>query len=253
MTSPDRVAESFRRGLETYHAAAQTQAQIAQGLAQMLRSNGAPLRFAKTLEFGCGTGHLTEALLQQFDLGDLFLNDLLPEAAARAAGLAASASPTVLTGPVEQLDLPHGLGLIASASTVQWVADWPDVLARLCGALAPGGYLALSGFGTGQYQELTALGSAGAAPNYMDAGDWPAVLPQDLELLEIRQAPIVAEFDNARAVLRHLRRTGVNGRAGDHWTRQQLRAFETAYHDRFERNGKVTLTYDPVMLIARKA
>lgn len=248
-----RVAESFRRGLETYHSAARTQAQIARDLVLMLRGNGAPAGFAKALEFGCGTGHLTKALVQSFDLDTLYLNDLLPEAADLAARSVAPLCPKVLTGPVESLDLPTGIDLIASASTVQWVLDWPKVLDRLCDALAPKGWLALSGFGTNQYHELTVLSSGGAAPNYMDAQDWPRILPQGMELLEIRQTPIVVTFDSAREVLRHLRRTGVNGRAGDQWTREQLQRFETAYHDRFEQDGKVTLTYDPVMLIARKA
>ncbi|KUJ73422.1 biotin synthase [Ruegeria marisrubri] len=253
-TSSTRVGQCFRRGLGTYHQAARAQAQISRDLAGLLAECGAPEQFGNVLEFGCGTGHLTEALLQRFSIGALTLNDLVAEAA-ELAGAAARKQGVPLrfvAGPVETLRLPQEYDLIASASTVQWLPDLPEVLERLCASLGPGGWLALSGFGTAQFRELAALGSAAAAPNYLNVGDWPGILPPGLELKAIRQQPIVLEFPTAVDVLRHLRATGVNGRARDRWSKQQLRSFESAYRERFERNGMLSLTYDPVMLVARK-
>ena len=153
-----RVQRSFRRGLETYHRHAVAQARIAQDLAAMLAGAGAPRKLEAVLEFGCGTGLLTEALLGRFGIAGLTLNDLVAEAApglqARTAGQA-----RFLAGPIEQLPLPDGLDLIASASTVQWVEDIPALMARLAASLRPGGWLALSGFGRGHFPELAALGS----------------------------------------------------------------------------------------------
>ena len=133
-----RVQRSFRRGLETYHRHAVAQARIAQDLAAMLAGAGAPRKLEAVLEFGCGTGLLTEALLGRFGIAGLTLNDLVAEAApglqARTAGQA-----RFLAGPIEQLPLPDGLDLIASASTVQWVEDIPALMARLAASLRPGG------------------------------------------------------------------------------------------------------------------
>ena len=53
-------------------------------------------------------------------------------------------------------------------------------------------------------------------------------------------------------VLRHLRDTGVNGRAKRPWSRRDLDAFCQNYDQRFGRSGRVPLTYQPVWLIARK-
>lgn len=253
-TSTTRVVHCFCRGLGTYHQAARAQAQIARDLAGMLAECGAPERFERALEFGCGTGHLTESLLRRFSIGDLTLNDLVAEAAelAGAAARAHGASARFVAGPVETLRLSQKYDLIASASTVQWLPDLPEVLRRLCTSLGPGGWLALSGFGSSQFRELAALGSKAAAPNYLNAGDWPGILPPGMELKTTRQEPIVLEFSSVVDVLRHLRATGVNGRARDRWSKQQLRSFETAYRECFERNGLLPLTYDPVMLVARK-
>ncbi len=250
-----RVRQSFRRGLDSYHRAAAVQEDIARRLAELLQAQGAPRRFQTAMEFGCGTGHLTRQLLQRFGIGSLLLNDLVPEAAGVLQGLgdAAPEQARFEAGPVETLPLPDELDLIASASTVQWIPDLSALAARLSVRLRPGGWLALSGFGRSQFRELAALGSAAAAPSYLDAGEWPSVLPQGLEILAIEQRPAVLEFDTALGLLKHLRRTGVNGHAQQSWSRRRLQEFEAAYRQRFGCGGKLPLTYDPVLLVARRA
>ncbi|MBY6058285.1 malonyl-ACP O-methyltransferase BioC [Leisingera daeponensis] len=250
-----RVRKSFCRGLGSYHGAASVQADIARRLAEMLQAEGAPRRFASVLEFGCGTGHLTRQLLQRFEAGSLVLNDLVPEAARVLKALEGIAPEQArfAGGPIENLPLPQDLDLIASASTVQWIPDLQALVCRLADRLKPGGWLALSGFGRGQFHELAALGSAAAAPSYLDADEWMAVLPRDTEILQVAQRPVKLEFSTALELLKHLRQTGVNGHAQQSWSRRRLQEFENAYRERFGRNGKLPLTYDPVLLIARKA
>ncbi|KIC13621.1 malonyl-ACP O-methyltransferase BioC [Leisingera sp. ANG-Vp] len=248
-----RIRQSFRRGLESYHRNASVQAQIAARLAQMLQDQGAPGQFRAVLEFGCGTGHLTGELLQRFETDSLLLNDLVPEAALLLKNLRHTpAQARFEAGPVEGLALPQDLDLVASASTVQWIAGLPALMARLAAHLKPGGWLALSGFGRSQFRELAALGSDAAAPAYLDAEEWPAVLPDGVEILAIEQQPVELEFETALALLKHLRQTGVNGQARQNWSRRCLQDFESAYRARFGRDGKLPLTYDPVLLIARK-
>ncbi|UWQ80390.1 methyltransferase domain-containing protein [Leisingera sp. S132] len=249
-----RVQKSFRRGLESYHGAASVQAETAAHLARMLQDQGAPRHFGRVLEFGCGTGHFTRQLLQRFSAGSLVLNDLVPEAAQVMQALEGDtqAKTRFKGGPIESLPLPQDLDLIASASTVQWIPDLPALMARLAAHLTPGGWLALSGFGRGQFRELAAMGSAAAAPSYLDADEWPSVLPEGLEIRQIAQRPAVLEFASALHLLRHLRQTGVNGNARQGWSRRQLRSFEDAYRERFGQGGKLPLTYDPVLLVARR-
>jgi len=250
--SQARVQQSFRRGLGSYHAGASVQARIAGHLSAML-AEYAGLSFGRAFEFGCGTGHLTRALTNGHVISELWLNDLVPDCA-DVAQAAVCGAPRVCfqAGDVQTVVLPDAPDLIASASTIQWIEDQPRLLARLSGQLAPGGWLALSGFGSAQFHELAALGSAAGAPGYRDAEDWEQILPADMELVAVHQTRIVRYFDTVRDVLRHLRETGVNGNAQGVWTRARLARFEAGYEARYRGADGVSLTYDPVWVIARK-
>lgn len=241
-----KVQQSFRRGLASYHANATHQAQIAARLVDVLQTL-APSHLPNALEFGCGTGHLTQPLIQTFSIDQLWLNDLVPECARFAPDQA-----QFQAGPIQSLTLPNSLDLICSASTVQWLDDLPKAISALGQSLRSGGWLALSGFGTAQFHELICLGSTAAAPSYVDAENWRAILPNNMTVKHLSQGRRVAWFDSATDILKHLRDTGVNGAATQRWTSADLKAFETEYRKRFGTPQGVPLTYDPVWIIAQK-
>ncbi len=249
-----RVRDSFRRGLDTYHDAAVAQKRIAQDLVALLQQAGAPQQLARAFEFGCGTGHLTHALISTHDINTLLLNDLVDEAKDRVCHIAQGQCPNVefMAGAIEQLALPNDLDLVASASTLQWVRDGRLALEHLCGALNVDGYLALSTFGTSHFHELVALGSDAAAPNYSDAETLAGWLPAGMELVALKQAPVVLEFASASQVLRHLRATGVNARSGRQWSKRMVADFDASYRGQFGDGTQLPLTYDTVWMIARK-
>ena len=76
----DRIAQTFRRGLASYGRAAQVQKDGTSRLLDLFALVSAQTRFENVFEFGAGTGFLTRALLDRFQIGTLTLNDLLPEA-----------------------------------------------------------------------------------------------------------------------------------------------------------------------------
>lgn len=241
-----RVQRSFQRGLSSYHLAASPQAAIAEQLATLL-AHHAQRELGPVFEFGCGTGHLTNALTARFRTQMLHLNDLVEECEALTpTGSSFSA------GPVEDIALPEGLSLIASASTVQWIRDMPQLMAKLWNALAPGGWLALSGFGQDHFHQLTALGSTASAPGYLEPESWGRMLPAEADIRYLKKEEMTLHFTSAMEVLRHLRQTGVNGQARGGWSRARLARFETEYFDKFGAGGEIPLTYMPVYLIARK-
>jgi len=251
-TDITRVQTSFARGLPSYHDHAQAQARIARTLADHLQIAKFRVEsqntFENVLEFGCGTGHLTRQLCNAFNIETLHLNDLVPDCATLAAPLAQS----FVAGPIQDIELPRHLDLIASASTVQWIEDLPGLMHRLTDHLRPGGWLALSSFAPAHFPELATLGSGSAAPSYVTPTDWQAMLPRDIDIHHLAEAKDVMRFASPRDVLRHLRATGVNGKAEGRWTRARLNEFEDRYADLFGDGSTVSLTYAPVWLIARK-
>lgn len=251
---PSRLRRSFARGLQSYHENASVQAQIATDLVSHLLAQGGGADLGRVLEFGCGTGHLTDALLNCFNINDLTLNDLVPETGETLNRLLQERqqSAQFRFGAVESIVLEGQYDLIASASTVQWIEDLPSALARFSQHLTPGGWLTVSGFGRQQFHQLAALGSDAAAPSYLDAEEWEPRLPPDLELIFCRQRAIDLQFSSAMELLRHLRLTGVNGQASQRWGRRDLQRFDDQYRQRFGENGRLPLTYDAVWVLAQK-
>lgn len=158
-----------------------------------------------------------------------------------------------LYGDAARIDWPEAPDLIASASMIQWLPDPAPLLSRAAKALGPGGYLALSGFGPRQYEELTALGSTAAAPGLCDVERLAERVRGPLEILAAGEEVRRMRFATPSDVLTHLRQTGVNGRAQKGWTKGTLRQFADDYRTRFETAEGVPLTYHPVWIVARKS
>lgn len=245
MTNP-RVQRSFQRGLSSYHHAASPQAAIAEHLASLLADH-APRDLGQIFEFGCGTGHFTNALTARFRSTALYLNDLVEDCETMIP-----AGSRFSPGPVEDISLPEGLSMIASASTIQWVHDVPALMSKLWNHLAPGGWLALSGFGQDHFHQLSSLGSTASAPGYVDPKAWAQMLPPEAVVHHLSKQEITVRFTSAMELLRHLRQTGVNGQAKGGWSRARLTRFEAEYFEKFGDDGQIPLTYSPVYLIARK-
>ncbi|WP_170789866.1 methyltransferase domain-containing protein [Ruegeria lacuscaerulensis] len=244
----DRVQRSFSRSFGSYHAAAGLQAQIAADLADALHAHDAPAQFDHGLELGCGTGHLTHELQARFRFQALTLNDLAPEAAATAT----AAKARFVCGDAERIAWPQRPDLICSASMIQWLHDPAALMRRMSRALAPGGWLAVSGFGPRQFHELTQIGSSAEAPGLSRPEDLSAAICDELEVMVADEDIRTIRFASPHDLLRHLRSTGVNGRARAVWTRSDLRRFSDAYVARHGCGGTVPLTYHPIWIIARK-
>ncbi|MCT8161412.1 methyltransferase domain-containing protein [Pseudoruegeria sp. SHC-113] len=245
-----RVARSFTRGLASYSRSAVAQAQAAEHLFTVAQGQG--LNTAERIfEFGAGTGFLTQHL-STLAPSTFTANDLVPVCADGLRALVPGAAFHFLPGPVEALPFSGPYDVIASASTLQWLPDPAPLLRRLCEALVPGGWLLLSAYGPAHFPELRALGLPEGAPGYRDAAGMAALLPEGIEIACAQDQEITLRFDSARAVLRHLRDTGVNGGTGHRWGRADLAAFCAAYEARFGGEDGVRLTYAPSYLVARK-
>ncbi|AXT28886.1 methyltransferase (plasmid) [Ruegeria sp. AD91A] len=244
----DKVQRSFSRSFQTYNDTASQQAWVARKLVSEMRRVGAPSRFDVAFELGCGTGHLTRVLRQSFDLPDLYLNDIAPQARVTADAEKAA----FIAGDVRLVEWPARLDLVASASMIQWMEDPARLLQKVADALEPGGWLAMSGFGPLQYQELTQIGSTARAPGLCATDALVAAIEGPLKVLSVGESVRPSYFATPRDVLKYLRRTGVNGRAQGAWTRATLARFEADYVQKFGADGRVHLTYHPVWVIAQK-
>ena len=195
---------------------------------------------------------MTHALLNRFSIASLTVNDLVPN----ACHLAESVGADFLEGDIRSVIWPKAPHLIASASTLQWM-DAPEALLRKAAqTLAPGGWLAFSGFGPAQFNELRALGSTAQAPGLCLpealAGAVQTAGAGRFEIADVGQDRRQLWFDSPIDVLRHLQQTGVNAVAANTWTRATLARFSARYIEAFGAPGGVPLTYHPIWIIAHK-
>jgi len=245
-----RVATSFRRGLESYEKNAVVQREIATQLADGLKMASQTNQFERALEFGCGTGYLTRSLMKRFQLHTHYLNDVVSECEAKTNEIAPEA--TFIDGPIQDVQLPERLDLVASSSAIQWIPGLKALIEHATSKLENGGWLALSGFGPDHFSELQDLGSRAAAPSYADCEELAAMLPKDMHVALLKTSQIQLEFDGLAPLLRHLRDTGVNGRADGALSKANFHTFEQRYTQKFGIEGKLPLTYQPVWLIAQR-
>lgn len=254
-TSPDRnrIARAFRGSLTTYDQHAVVQLAMARDLVAELRRHHTG-HWPRALELGAGTGLLTRELVSAFTFGRYVVNDLVPEFAARAYALLKHrhvARRDCLPGDVEALTgYPRDLSLVVSGATFQWLRDLRTFLHRMLARLAPGGLMAFTTFGPENCSEVGTLTDVRLAYPALD--EIRAHLEGRAEVLDAREWREPLCFGDARAVLRHLKQTGVNGAGVYRWTPRALRAFCREYQARFPWQDGVRLTYHPMLVVARR-
>ncbi len=112
------------------------------------------------LDAGCGSGRITEALLERLPEGRVIAVDASPSmiAAARerlaGPGGVLPAGLQLRTLDLLELDLEEPLDAILSTATFHWIADHDALFLRLRGALRPGGRLVAQCGGAGNITRL---------------------------------------------------------------------------------------------------
>ena len=244
------VACRFGRSIESYEEHAAVQREIAAHLAELATAYVTqPPR--KILEVGCGTGLLTERILQLWAGSELWVNDLVEGMCAKAAARCRVPAAHCLVGDIESLPLPGAFDLVISASVFQWLARPAETFIRLAACLQPGGWLAFSTFGEDNCHELREVAGTGLA--YPSADELRAMLSPHFRIVHTEEARYCLDFSDPVQILHHVKRTGVNASASRTlWTRSKLQAFSDRYARLFARDGIFPLTYHPRYVLCQK-
>lgn len=120
------------------------------------------------LDAGCGSGRLTELLVERLPRGHVIAADLSEAMLARARATLARFGPRVSFRAVDLADLrlQDACDVVFSTATFHWVLDHPALFRGLHRALRPGGRLHAQCGGEGNLARFhaLALGVAGQAP-----------------------------------------------------------------------------------------
>lgn len=240
------VAQRFAKAGQTYSEHAIVQKQICQNLTGLVQQF-CPRMMSRVFEIGCGSGNLTRLLATSFQFEELILNDLYADVQQHFSH---QENLKWLIGDVETLDFPQQLDMIVSGSALQWMQDLPHLLKRFNEALTERGWLCFSTFGSQNLMEIKEL--TGQGLSYWSVENWNSALIQaDFEILHLSESETQLYFDSPKAVLQHLKATGVTATAQHRWTKQTLQQFYQDY-DRFKCVEGYSLTYHPIYCIARR-
>lgn len=246
-----RIATRFKASGATYEQTAIVQKEISRQLIAML-DRFAITGYKRVLEIGCCTGILTELLCRMERIDRFFVNDIVPEFCAYTEKRIAPHVGQVIAipGDIEQALLPQPLDLVISSSTFQWMTDLPGLLGKLATSLCDTGHLAFSIFSPGTMGEIGTL--TGRSLHYYSSEALAIMVRRYFRLISIHTEQRCLYFPSVRAVLRHIRETGVGGVTGERWTQEKLKDFTQQYMGRFSTDDGLPVTYVSTFVIAEK-
>ena len=213
-----QIARHFAAAAPTYDHAARIQARIAEGLAGEIAALAQP---ARILEFGCGTGNLTQALAARFPDAHVIATDLAPPMATLCRKrLGASARLTYAAMDAElPAFAPGAFDLVCGSLAAQWFANSHHAFAALGTLLRPGGVLALTTLGSDTFQEWRAaaamLGLQAAIPTYPSLSQLDWQRPPGFLVELAQEQRLWDEHPSALDFLQSLRRIGADLPADD--------------------------------------
>ncbi|MBJ8453220.1 malonyl-ACP O-methyltransferase BioC [Acinetobacter bereziniae] len=251
-----QIALRFAQAGQSYPEQAIVQRKIAQHLSDLITQYGLG-QYDKVFEIGCGSGNLTQLLIQKFNIKDLILNDLY-EDVQQHFNFNVISNPQVnwLIGDIEQLEFPKNLNMIASSSALQWVNDLDAIFKQAFHHLTAHAELCFSSFGQHNLHEIKSL--TGQGLRYLSIEDLQAKLQNNgFEILHLSEQIEQLTFTHPKQVLQHLKATGVTATASSfRWTKQSLMDFYQNYQQFscVDEAGvlQYRLTYHPIYCIARR-
>jgi trans-aconitate 2-methyltransferase len=127
------------------------------------------------LDAGCGTGRVTEALLERLPEGRVIAVDGSPAMIEQARERLAGDRVDLLVADLAALELPEPVDAVLSTATFHWVPDHDRLFERLHAALKPGGQLVAQCGGAGNIESVRAAIARVAVhePFAGPLGGWP--------------------------------------------------------------------------------
>ncbi len=215
----NKIAASFSKSSVRYDQYATVQQKSAEILIKRLRQIVEKLPVGPILEFGCGTGKLSENIINVLPDREILLTDISQGMLEQCQQKLLSASYgskriSIKSMDIEDLDTPDSYALIISGLTLQWFQHTRESLSRLVSALLPEGYLLCSYIGSQSFPEWREQCAEIGLPCSVNP------LPEEEKINQYLQEqvgdlvtwcdPIVIEYKSSRDFFNSLKNTGTN-------------------------------------------
>ncbi|AFH59616.1 malonyl-ACP O-methyltransferase BioC [Paenibacillus caseinilyticus] len=266
-----RVRRHFDRHAHEYDLYAEVQRRMTDELMSRLLERRRGPHVGRIVEIGCGTGQLTQKLLQAYPEAEVTAIDLSPKmaevtrlrcapwAGERLTVLAADAE-TLLMSPFCTPDRFSGFDLVVSSAAFQWFTDTQKTLTSWLGRIRQEGLLAFATFGPETFRELhgafrqaeirLGIPHQASGQQFADREEWQRLLlpcGESAWELDWDEERVIQRFDNVWSFLDSVKRVGAgnsvqDGRAGFSMARKRIELMTEAYSRAYGREG-IPATY----------
>lgn len=241
-----QVIQAFNAGAKNYHQLAQVQQRIADGFFEWMQL---PPAVDTILDVGCGSGFLTQRIMQQFPQATVFALDAAPEMlkwldSMRLQPLCADFDAI----PLED----ESCDVICSSLSLQWSRHPQQTLAEWLRVLKKGGRLYFATLLTGtlvQWDECwQALGDEKRSNHLLSLQQLQATaLPTDCEWVRVSTETVTHYYPTVQEALASVREIGAGKRLHSAkiglMGRQKWQSFLAAYENRRTECG-LPLSYE---------
>jgi malonyl-ACP O-methyltransferase BioC len=245
----ERLRQRFNASAGTYDANATAQADIARSLFKKFQAvHGDGPIDGSILEIGSGHGALSRLYAPHHHVGMIHLWDLSNVDISDQLNGDVRFTCCDAELMIKRLHA-ESVHYIFSSSTVQWFNSQAEFFNQCERVLKPGGFLVISAFVHQNLQEVEAIvGNSLTLPTLQ--GWLSMVASERMNVLVCQSDAITLNFPSPRAVIEHLRDTGVNSVNFNLSPIVATRRLLTLYPRNLD--GTCDLTYRPVYIIAQK-
>lgn len=241
--NPKIIKNQFEKSLETYNQNAIVQEIMAKKM--VLELKNWQKDFETILELGCGSGLLTKKLQENLSFKSYFANDLVEKSKNYITKIIPDAKFYI--GNALKIKPSLKMDLIISNAMFQWFKNLEKISSHCENLLNKDGILAFSTFSPDNFKEIRAL--TGLSLEYKTCDEIINVFSKNFQILHKEEFIYTMKFSNPLELLAHIKKTGVNSLASQHWTFKDVKEFCDNYKNKYP---EITLTYSPIIIICKK-
>lgn len=247
------IISNFDAAAKTYHQLASTQKLICEKLIDNL---SAGKEFKNIIDLGCGTGYLTELLLQKFPSAKVLAVDISSAMVETLEERLKANYPNLdtLVADASTLKLSQKFDLITCCSSLQWMLPIETTIAHWKELLAPFGHILIATMLEGTLKELKELQKElfPGITNPVDLPTWEtldiAFALNDFKYLWKKEETLLEYHPNASSFLSHLKALGVTSsnkeNTGAKLNSEQIKILISEYDRRYQSDsGEIYASY----------